>query len=236
MLILLVGFCTIFILPIGFHLSLDRVRQFTSIFFLLYATTLSATRSRILFYILAVFCHYASSIFIPFILFKSLLSKSMPWFFQILFLFLSIYILPQIFIQLLPFLGKYSGYINYLSNDGNKILYLYVFLLFFFFFNYRLIEQNMLALYYYNLIFFGVCIYFALSPFGVHLTRVTAFLLLPVPILIGYILSFKNRVYQYGCIFGMVLITLILHYYAYQNENRDALNNYDLFFLHDVKS
>lgn len=233
--VMLVGYVLIFFLPIGFHLSVDRIRQFTSIFLLLYATTLEGRKAKCFYCFLAVMSHYATIVFVPLIVFYKLVSKPLNVFLQIIVLLFLFIFLRDIIFLFEPYLGRYAVYLyNYTSTDGNKILMLYIILWFFCLVNYKYIIINNYILYIYNIFFIGICLYSGLSSFGVHVTRITAFLFLPVPILIGYILGFKSLLYQYIALFLSVFVLIILHYLSAQNINRDFLNNYDFFFLHDL--
>lgn len=233
--LILIGYILIFFIPIGFHLSVDRIRQFTSIFLLLYATCCSSKYSRLFVYTIAVCSHYASVIFFPIIFFNSFLYRPIPRYLQISLLIISVTFLPYVLPNLAPLLGRYGDYfVSYVSDDGNKMLIFYYLLFLSINLNYKYILLNKYSIYYYNIVLLGMSLYTAFAPFGVHLTRISSFLLLPIPILFAYLLSYKSKVYQYMVIGLIVIITIILHYLSSQNIDRDFLNNYDFFFLYNL--
>lgn len=231
----LVGFCLFFFLPIGYISSLDTVRQFVAIFLLLYASTLKKNNTRILFAILAILSHYSTLIYIPFVVFPAILKTKFRRTTLISVSILSYLIFPSLVESLSQYFGRYSYYLQlYSSNQGSKILLLYVLIGIFFLLQYNKIIKNRYCLYYFNLFFIGICIYLTFSKFGIHLTRIAYFPLLSTPIVIGYLLKGYNRVYQVICLIFSVFLVILSHYYAATDNIRDSLNNYDLFFFYNL--
>lgn len=232
---LLIGFSLFFFLPIGFLISLDKIRQFVSIFILLYATSCEKNKTRILYITFAIFSHYASLIYVPFVLFPKVLKIKIPRSIIIFLCIISYTTFPPLFELLANSIDRYSEYIElYSSNQGNKLLLLYILIGCIFLFQYKRITKNEYCLYYMNLFFIGLIIYLAFSKFGIHLTRVAYFPLLPTPIIIGYLLKNRNKMYQVLCLLISAILVLLSHYYASFDQIRDPLNNYDLFFFHNL--
>lgn len=234
----IIGFSSVFFLPVGFLLSLDRVRQFLAIIIFVYLLTLKNKSSLYKFSLVIVsgFFHYTSFLFVPLLVFKVFLTRPINVLIQFFILFFSFFVFPFLAVLISNYLGFYTEYYTELAtNEGNKILFLYFLFYLFFLKNFNSFSSSKEFIYYFNIFFIGLVMYSGLSIFGTHVTRVAGMPLMFAPILFAKILTVYSQKARFFFLFLMILLVVLLFYIAANDPIRDPLNNYDLFFFHDYE-
>lgn len=229
--------------PLSLLTSFGLVRQYTAMSCIFLALSFFYNKKYTFGFflsILAILFHKSAIIFISILLISRQLKKSYSTLIYIILLSLAYFIVPKIAFYVSDTLGLYQNYFENKSNDnGGKIMFLLIFI---FFTNQIIASINRISSsdfwYSHNLFFLAIFIYYGLSQFGEHVARVSYYL---VPFLyisthkIYFALTIKKRVIYLSILIAFCTISFLgTLYFSAQNPTRDALNNYQLYFIVNI--
>lgn len=228
--------------PVGFIDSLGYVRQYMGIAFFVLAFLLVG---RSFIFSLCVFflgfvSHFSVIVFLPLLLIARFLDRIFPIYFYFVLFLLAAAFGDKLIYNVSCGLDLYCSYFSSLQSDnGGKVFFLFVGVAMFFLFNISCIRENRLISRSFNAFFLGVCLYAALYSYGMHLARISWYLLPFSFFVAGYVISRKTPFEK--LVFGMLCTMLFFSffYFSAKNADRNFLNNYQIYLFvgpHDAKN
>lgn len=221
-------------LPIAYLDSLGVIRQFAAIAIFVYIVSniQRNTLQSLAWLLIAALFHKSIAVLLPVVIFRRFLSSPRSIVTYLLVWAACLGMGSLVITAVSQYTGLYSSYFTlHLSNSGFKIYLLLSLIFIYFLANRQSILENRNHIFLLNCYFLGILLFSAALPFGIHISRISWALLAVHPLLFGIVMAHKTTAVRGVFIIACTSIMAVSMFLAYQNSERDFLNQYQPYFI-----